>query len=209
MRKKENSLLEDVQKCMVDPIYDICKNFSLEKSKEWYDKRVKQWDEGNYRNNPVAKEESVSFDFGSLSEMGLVSIQAHNLYTNLKKESFNKGVNWYIYGQNVVVNWYRLKTFDEWLHDGLKDALSQHYERPEDGIRKMLNEKIGGYSQNVDIHMFVEWKIDEETLARLATYEPCQSIEGRDLEKDIEEATKILLWMEDKKGDVTVLTLKV
>lgn len=206
---KKTNLLEDVQKCMVDPIYDICKNFSLEKSKEWYDKRVKQWDEGNYQYNPVAKEESVSFDFGSLSEMGLISIQAHNLYTNLKKESFNKGVGWYIYWQNIVVSWYRLKTFDEWLHDGLKDALTIHYKSPEDGIRKMLNRELGWYYQNDAIHLFAEWKIDEEILERLGHHEPPQAIEGRDLENDIEEAIKALKDIEENNKNVTVLKLKM
>lgn len=42
--KNPNNLLEDVKKCMTDPIYDIIQNFSLEKSKEWYEKRKKQWD---------------------------------------------------------------------------------------------------------------------------------------------------------------------
>lgn len=206
---KKTNLLEDVQKCMVDPIYDIIQNFSLEKSREGYEKRVKQWESGWYTNNPAAKEESVSFDFGSLSEMGLISIQAHNLYTNLKKESFNKGVDWYIYWQNIVVSWYRLKTFDEWLHDGLKDALTIHYKSPEDGIRRMLNRELGWYYQNDAIHLFAEWKIDEEILERLGHYEPPQAIEGRDLENDIEEAIKALKDIEESNKNVTVLKLKM
>lgn len=211
MRKPEDNMLEDVQKCMVDPIYDICKNFSLQKSREGYEKRVKQWESGWYSNNPAAKEESVSFDFSSLSELGLFSIQAHNLYVNLKKESFNKWVDWYVYGQNIVVSWYRLKTFDEWLHDGIKDALTIHYKSPEDGVRRMLNREWGGYYQNDAIHLFAEWKIDEESLKRLGHYEPAQAIEGRDIEKDIEEATKALKDMEEnnKPNGVEVLTLKM
>ena len=197
MRKPEDNMLEDVQKCMVDPIYDICKNFSLQKSREGYEKRVKQWESGWYTNNPAAKEESVNFDFASLSELGLFSIQAHNLYVNLKKESFNKWVDWYIYGQNIVVSWYRLKTFDEWLHDGIKDALTIHYKSPEDGVRRMLNREWGWYYQNDAIHLFAEWKIDEESLKRLGHYEPAQAIEGRDIEKDIEDATRALYDLEE------------
>ena len=197
MRKPENNMLEDVQKCMVDPIYDICKNFSLQKSREGYEKRVKQWESGWYANNPAAAEETVTFPFASLSEMGLVSIQAHNLYVNLKKESFNKWVDWYVYGQNIVVSWHRLKTFDEWLHDGIKDALTIHYKSPEDGIRRMLNREWGWYYQNDAIHLFAEWKIDEESLKRLGHYEAAQAIEGRDIEKDIEDATKALYDLEE------------
>lgn len=40
----QTQLREDVTKCMTDPIYDIIQNFSLEKSKEWYEKRKKQWE---------------------------------------------------------------------------------------------------------------------------------------------------------------------
>ena len=67
--KNPNNLLEDVKKCMTDPISDLLLNFSLEKSKEWYEKRKKQWESGGITNNPVAKKEEVSFDFGSLSEL--------------------------------------------------------------------------------------------------------------------------------------------
>jgi len=209
MIKPENNMLEDVQKCMVDPIYDICKNFSLQKSREGYEKRVKQWESGWYKNNPAAAEETVSFPFTSLSEMGLVSIQAHNLYTNLKTKDFNKWVDWYVYWQNVVVSWHRLKTFDEWLHDGIKDALTIHYKSPEDWVRRLLNREWGWYYQNDAIHLFAEWKIDEESLKRLGHYEPAQAINDRDIEKDIKEATKALKDMEDCNKNVTVLTLKM
>ena len=59
--------------------------------------------------------------------------------------------------------------------------------------------------------MYVDWKINDETLKRLWQYEKYQHMEDRDIEKDIEEAKRALLWMEEdnKKGDVTVLTLKM
>lgn len=209
MKIPKSNLLEDVKKCMTDPIYDIIQNFSLEKSREGYKKRVKQWESGWYSNNPAAKEETVSFPFTSLSEMGLVSIQAHNLYVNLKKESFNKWVDWYVYGQNIVVSWYRLKTFDEWLHDGIKDAIIQASDNPEDGVRLLLEKKLGGWVyHNTTIHLFAEWVIDEETLKRLWTYEKYQSIKGRDIEEDIEQAKKALEDMKEN-NNVTVLTLKM
>ena len=46
MRKtKDDNLLEDIQKCMTDPVADILQNFSLERSKKFYEKRVKQFNE--------------------------------------------------------------------------------------------------------------------------------------------------------------------
>lgn len=211
MRKPENNMLEDVQKCMTDPIYDICKNFSLEKSRAYYEKWERQWNSGGYNKNPADKHEEISFAFTSLDELAIKSIEAQNTYVNLKRKDFIKGCDWYIYWQKIIVSWHRLKTFDEWLHDGLKDALAIHYKSPEDGIRRMLNREWGWYYQNDAIHLFAEWKIDEESLKRLGHYEPAQAIEGRDIEKDIEEATKALKDMEEnnKPNDVEVLTLKM
>lgn len=210
--KNPNNLLEDVKKCMTDPISDLLLNFSLEKSREWYEKRKKQWDSWGYRQNPVSKKEEFSFDFGSLLELEWNASLARNLYNNLKKEDFNKWVDWYIYWQNIVVSWYRLKTFDEWLHDWIKEALILAYQFPEDGTRKVLERELGGgrYT-NTAIHMYVEWKIDNETLKRLWQYEEYQHINDRDIEKDIEEVRRALLWMEEdnKKSNVEVLTFKI
>lgn len=210
--KNPNNLLEDVKKCMVDPVSDLLLNFSLEKSKERYEKREKQWESWSFRQNPAVKKEEVSFDFGSLSELWLMTTQAHNLYVNLKKEEFNKWVDRYIYGQNIVVSWYRLKSFDEWLHDWIKEALTMAYSSPEDGARKVIEKELGEWIYtNTAVHMFAEWKIDNEALKRLWQYERYQHIDDRDVEKDIEEVRKALLWIEEdnKKDTVAVLTLKV
>lgn len=64
-----NNLLEDVKKCMTDPVSDVLLNFSLEKSRKGYEDRKKQWECGGFRDNPAVKNEEVSFDFGSLSEL--------------------------------------------------------------------------------------------------------------------------------------------
>lgn len=206
---KKTNLLEDVQKCMVDPIYDIIQNFSLDKSKTYYAKWADQWAMGDYLQNPADKLEAVSFAFANLDELSLKSIEAQNTYINMKRQDYIKGCEWEIYWQNIVVSWHRLKTFDEWLHDGLKDALTIHYKSPEDGIRRMLNRELGWYYQNDAIHLFTEWKIDEEILERLGHYEPPQAIEGRDLENDIEEAIKALKDIEENNKNVTVLKLKM
>ena len=207
MRNPSN-LLEDVKKCLTDPVSDILQNFSLEKSKLYYEKWAKQWNAWDYKFNPANKLEEVSFAFASLSELGLVTTQAHNLYTNLKKEEFNKWVDWYIYGTNIVVQWNRLKSFDEWLHDGLKDALIMAYKTPEDGARKIIERKHWDWMYtNCAIHMFAEWIITEDMLKRLGQYEKYQEIEWRDIEEDIEQAKKALEDM--KENNVTVLTLKM
>lgn len=210
--RNPNNLLEDVKKCMTDPVSDILLNFSIEKSRKGYEDRKKQWESGSFRNNPAVKKEEVSFEFISLLELEANANQARNLYNNLKKEDFNKWVDWYMCGQNIVVSWYRLKSFDEWLHDWLKDALIMAIDCPEDWARMVIEKELGeGKYTNTAIHMFIEWKIDNETLKRLWQYERYQHIEDRDIEKDIEEAKKALLWMEEdnKKGTVTVLTLKM
>ena len=210
--KNPNNLLEDVKKCMTDPVSDLLLNFSLEKSKEWYEKRKGQWDSWSFRQNPAVKKEEVSFDFTDLFELEWNAWQARNLYNNLKKEDFNKWVDWYIYWQNIVVSWYRLKSFDEWLHDWIKEALTMAYSSPEDGARKVIEKELGEWMYtNTVVHMFAEWKIDNEALKRLWQYERYQHIDDRDVEKDIEEVRKALLWIEEdnKKDTVTVLTLKV
>lgn len=208
MRNPKSNLLEDIQKCMTDPVYDICKNFSLEKSKEWYEKRVKQWESGSFRQNPAVKKEEISFDFTDLFELEWNAWQARNLYNNLKKETFNKWVDWYIYWQNIVVSWYRLKTFDEWLHDWLKDALFMAYQTPEDGARKIIERELWDWMySNGAVHLFIEWIITEDILKRLGQYEKYQEIKWRDIEEDIEQAKKALEDMEE--NNVTVLKLKI
>jgi len=210
--KNPNNLLEDVKKCMTDPISDILLNFSLEKSREGYEDRKRQWENGGYRNNPAVKMEDVHIGFKRLDDLWLAATQAYNLCVNLKKEDFNKWVDWYLRSFEVVVYWYRLKTFDEWLHDWLKDALVMATDCPEDWARMVIERGLGeGKYTNTAIHMYIEWKIDNETLKRLWQYEKYQRMEDRDIEKDIEEAKKALLWMEEdnKKDSVTVLTLKM
>lgn len=204
MRKK-NETLELCQKIMVDPIVDIKQNFSLEKSKFHYEKWAKQREMGDRHNNPADKHEEVVMDFGGLDELAVKSIEAHNLYTNIKAKEFFKGADWHLRWHSIVVSWHRLKTFDEWLHDWLKDAITQHYKDPERSVQKILREKFDGwFYSNTDMHLWLEWKIDDEILERLGRYENERTINDRDLEKDIDDAKKALL-----ESGITVLTLKV
>lgn len=189
----EENLLEDVRKSLEDPVYDILQNFSLEKSKEHYNKWAIQWNMWDFRLNLANKQEEEKFPFNTLAELAKQSEEAQNLFNHLLQEDFFKGCEWAVYWQNVVVRWNRLKTFDEWLYDWLKDAITMHYKEPEEGVRKILHNKLGKwYYGNTAIHMFAEWLISKDVLLRAWQYEEPQKIEWRDLEADIEAATKAL-----------------
>lgn len=45
MLLKTDNLLEDVKKCLTDPVFDVTQNFSLSKSREFYDKWKEAWEE--------------------------------------------------------------------------------------------------------------------------------------------------------------------
>ena len=89
MRNPSN-LLEDVKKCLTDPVSDILQNFSLAKSKLYYEKWAVQWTAGDYRFNPADKKEEVRFKFSSLDELTTKSIEAQNTFANVKKQDFFK-----------------------------------------------------------------------------------------------------------------------
>lgn len=203
--KTPSKLLNTVRQCLAEPTCSIRENFSFTKSLIHYNKWVKQWESWNRKQNRAVKKEEYSFEFTSLAELWLLSVQAHNMYTNLKKEDFNKWVDWYMCWQNIVIVWYRLKTFEEWLHDGLKDALIMARDCPEDWARKIIERELGEWNYtNTMIHMFAEWKLDEETLKRLGQYEKYQFIEWIDIEKAIDYCID-----PKNRKDVEVLTLKM
>ena len=67
--KNPNNLLEDVKQCLNDPVFDIIKNFSLQKSKEFYSKWEEAWNSWTYTNNPAVKKEKETFPFKDLANM--------------------------------------------------------------------------------------------------------------------------------------------
>lgn len=190
MKIPQKNLLEDVQNSLTDPVYDILQNFSLEKSREYYNKRATQWNMWDFRLNLANKQEEVKFPFTTLTELAEQSQKAQNLFDNLRKEDFIKGCEWAVYWQNVVVRWNRLKTFEERLHDWIKDAITMHYKEPEGWAKKIIERELGGwYYSNVVIHMFAEGEISENVLKRLGQYEWPRRLEWRDIEEDIKAAT--------------------
>lgn len=204
--KIPNDLLNSVRQCLAEPVLSIKQNFSLEKSKLHYEKRVKQWDNWNYKQNPAAKLCKETFSYANLKELSKVSEQANNLFINLTDLSFVKGIDWYTHGQNIVVIWYRLKTFDEWLHDWLYEALVMARDCPEDWARMIIERELGEWHYtNTQVHMFAEWKIDEETLKRLWHYETYRPVEWLDIEKAIDRCKELL----EEEKEITVLTFKI
>ena len=213
MRKKDK-LLEDVRECLTNPIFDVTQNFSLEKSKQYYTIYSKQWeDDQRYKNNPANKREEVVFDYSNLEEMARQSIQAHNLITNLEKESFIRNPHYFVRWETIVVAWDRLKTFDEWLTDGLQDALIQAYKYPENWAKMIIGKELGnGNYSNTAIHLFAEWEIDRKVLERLGKSEWFNPIIDRDIVDDVETLKKYLEGEKpekEKTADVTVLEIKL
>lgn len=112
-----DNLLEDVQKCMTDPIYNVVKNFSLENSRKYYKKRANKWENEEYEDNPAVKREVETFPYADLEEMTKVSKEASTFMKNLESKDFFRDPTWDVRYDNIVITWLRLKTFDEWLHD--------------------------------------------------------------------------------------------
>lgn len=212
MKVVEDNLLEDIQKCMTDPVSDVLQNFSLEKSRKFYKKHVEEWNADLYEANPVALHSVETFAFETLEEMGQQSKQAETMVYNLQGLAFVKWVKWEIRWKNIVVSWYRLKTFDEWLEFWLMDALELARSMPEDWARQILERKLGDWTYtNTAIHMYIEWVLTKKQLERLSKYEWYRSIEEWDLSEEVQKAKDALEDMEEEnsKKDVTVLTLKM
>lgn len=184
MRKtnKYKYLLEDIEKSLEDPIYGVCQNYSLDKCEDYYNKHVMEWGAGICIWNPAAAYEVEIIEMNDVCDIASAGRQAANLVASLKDAPFFKEV-WYSVKQNeIVVHWFRLKTFDEWLEKGIKDALKDTYED------KYSNAKILLANQEK------EW------------------FEWRNIEEDIKEVKRILYdRAEDPKEEktVTVLQLKI
>lgn len=200
------NLLEDVKKCLEDPVYNLVCNFSLEKSRLYYDKWEKAWDNWCYDNNPAVKKEKEVLPFTSLDQLSTLAEEAHNLFRALWKLDYIDGPDWYVWGQNIVITRNRLKTFEEWLEDWLRDALKWAYEEPEDWARMLLERTLWDWIySNTAIHLFAEWKIDVELLKRLWTPDKCNKIEGRNYDEDIKQAR---LAIEDIEASNTIANLR-
>lgn len=206
-KTKQSNLQEDVQNCLKDPINSILKNFSLEKSKEYYSKWDEAWENWMYSNNPAAQKEKEEFNYKGLEELTKATEIAYAFYNNIKDMPHCKNVRYELSNDKITVHRMRLKTFDEWLHDWLRDAIITACDCPEDWARQVIEKELGaGIYTNTEVHMFAEWVIDTETLSRLSKFEKYQPIEKWDIEEKVEQAKKAL---EDiKENNVIVLTLK-
>lgn len=206
MRKKD-ALLEDTKRCLVDPVFNVVRNFSKEKSEDYYKLHADEWARWIIIWNPAGKVERIELPYSDLSEMSAKSKEADTLINNMSKLDYIKWLHWVLEWNAIVIKWQRLKTFDEWLEDGLRDALESAIEWPEEWARIMLrNEWHTGWYSNAAIHIYAEWKIDIDTLDRLGEWEMPNSIKDVNLDEALEKAKEDL-----EKGDsnVTVLQCKV
>lgn len=213
MTQKEKNILEDVKKSIEDPVYGVSLNYSLEKCEEYYDKRVRQWNNGDinpYSNVVVKKEEEV-IPFNDLLELPEAVKQAKTLIDNLENMDWVKKPSYEVLPKAIVVKWFRLKTFDEWLEDGLKDALEKASMNVYADARLYLHNKCGieWYIWDEEIAAFSSGLINFDTLKFLHTKHPTQKFEWRNMDEDIKELKRILYDKFEKvEKDVTVLTLK-
>lgn len=207
--KKRDNLLEDAKKCLTDPVFNVIKNFSKEKSKEHYDKWAKAWANWMIVDNPAGKEEWIEFPCADLSEMATKSKEAQTLYENMKNLDYIKTLDWRVAWQTIKISRRRLKTFEEWLEVWIRDALIEAIKYPEDGVKILLkNEWYPGLYTNTDIHMYTEWQISLEILDRIGTFERYNSLEDVDIEECVTQAMKAMKDIEENNKDVTVLELK-
>lgn len=145
MTQKEKNILEDVKKSIEDPVYGVSLNYSLEKCEEYYDKRVRQWNNGdiNPHSNVVVKKEEEVIPYNDLLDLPEAVVQARNLINNLKELERVKKVDYEVQHKAIVVSWRRLKTFEERLEDGLKDALEKASMNVYADARLYLHNKCG------------------------------------------------------------------
>lgn len=215
MTQQEKNILEDVKKSIEDPVYWVSLNYSLEKCEEYYDKRVKQWDnwDSNPYSNQWAKREEEVIPFNDLLDLPDAVKQAKTLMNNLKEKDWVKKVNYEVKPNSIVVTWYRLKTFDEWLENGLEDALEKANRDIYADARLYLHNKCGidWYIWDEEIAAFASGLINLDTLKFLHTRYPTKRFEWRDMKEDIKELKRILYdkaEVPEKEIKVAVLTFK-
>lgn len=103
---------------------------------------------------------------------------------------------WYMVGDNeVVVMWSRLKTFDEWLNQWLKDALCNAIRDPYEKARDLLCEKLNiPFLTRSAVDAFVEEEVNEEQLQAIF-----QEWDGRYEKVDVCDDCFIKMLEETKK----------
>lgn len=198
MKLKKNShknLVEDVKKTLTDPIYNVTHNFSVEKSREYYDGWAKEFCDGLVKGNPAIEEEFEVFEYNTLEELQDVIVEAKWLLKALY-EMPHVDEEWYMVGDNeVVVMWSRLKTFDEWLNQWLKDALCNAIRDPYEKARDLLCEKLNiPFLTRSAVDAFVEEEVNEEQLQAIF-----QEWDGRYEKVDVCDDCFIKMLEETKK----------
>lgn len=165
VKNAHKNLVEDVKKTLTDPIYNVTHNFSLEKSREFYDMWVAQFNKWYVEFNPAVTEEFEVFEYDTLEELQDIIVEAKGLL-NVLIDMPHTDKEWYMVGDGeVVITWLRLKTYDEWLDDWLEDALYNAISNPYGKSSEMLEDKLWlAFITAGWIDAFVEEKVNEEAL---------------------------------------------
>lgn len=217
MTQEEKNILEDVKKSIGDPVYGVSLNYNLDTCEEFYNKRVKQWNNGDTKpsSNPWVTREEERIPYSDLLDLPDAVKQAKTLIENLKEKDWIKNIEYEVLPKAIVVHWNRLKTFDEWLEEGLGDALRKAYTNVFNDARLYLHNKcwVDGYIWDEEIAALNSWLINLDTFKFLHSRHPSKSFEWRNTEEDI-KALKKLLYEKFNKGEVKwektiVLTLKI
>lgn len=165
VKNAHKNLVEDVKKTFTDPIYNVTHNFSLEKSREFYDMWVAQFNKWYVEFNPAVTEEFEVFEYDTLEELQDIIVEAKGLLKALIGMP-HTAKEWYmVWDSEVIITWLRLKTYDEWLELWLWDALSNALLYPYEKAKKILKDKLElDFITAGWVDAFVEWKVDEEAL---------------------------------------------
>lgn len=171
VKNAHKNLVEDVKKTLTDPIYNVTHNFSLEKSREFYDGWVEEFDKWHIEFNPAVTEEFEVFEYDTLEELQDIIVEAKGLLKALI-DMPHTAKEWYMVGDNeVVVTWLRLKTYDEWLETWIEDALYNATSSPYDKAIEMLEDKLGlPYITEGWVDAFIEGKVSEDALQMIFGY---------------------------------------
>ena len=108
MRKKD-ALLEDTKRCLVDPVFNVVRNFSKEKSEDYYKLHADEWARWIIIWNPAGKVERIELPYSDLSEMSAKSKEADTLINNMCKLDYIKWLHWVLEWNAIVIKWQRLK----------------------------------------------------------------------------------------------------
>lgn len=192
IEQKHANLVEDVKKAILDPVYGVSLNFSLEKAREWYDKKVSSWHFSAY------EEECERFEWGNDKEMQEKMAEATNLFISVKNMSRVKNATINVYTTCAYVERERLKTFEEYLDEWLSDALKNSYENPAHNWALILERELWVKVTDDEAYLFSIGALDEDSIRICRQIHPTSI--PYDEDKALKEVKHILFDKEENNG---------